>query len=173
MSDRFAAAAADVLTANGVVCAVSDGPLPTQAVSYLTASKFGLGVMITASHNPYFYNGVKIKQNGRSAPPSITAELENYISKAVPMRGAVPPRPADLSRRTMWITWAPSPRSARSFQSFPGRWWWISCTAPGQRWLMRCSIPRILSGFARLRTRCSAALPRNRWRNTSLSSWRP
>lgn len=99
MSDRFAAAAADVLTANGVVCAVSEGPLPTQAVSYLTVSKFGLGVMITASHNPYFYNGVKIKQNGRSAPPSVTAELENYISKAVPMRGAVAPAPRRSFRK--------------------------------------------------------------------------
>jgi len=49
--------------------------------------------MITASHNPYCYNGVKIKQNGRSAPPSVTAELENYISKAVPMRNAVAPAP--------------------------------------------------------------------------------
>jgi phosphomannomutase len=93
MSDRFAAAAADVLTANGVVCVVSDGPLPTPAVSYLTVSKFGLGMVITASHNRYFYNGVKIKQNGRSAPPSVTAELENYISKAVPMRGSAVPAP--------------------------------------------------------------------------------
>ncbi len=93
MSDRFAAAVADVLTANGIVCVVSDSPLPTQAVSWLTSSKFGLGVMITASHNKYFYNGVKIKQNGRSAPPSVTAELENYISKAVPMRNAVVPAP--------------------------------------------------------------------------------
>lgn len=86
MSDRFAAAAADVLTANGVACTVSDSPLPTPAVSFLTMSKFGLGMVITASHNKYFYNGLKIKQNGRSAPPSVTAELENYISKAVPMR---------------------------------------------------------------------------------------
>jgi len=91
MSDRFAAAAADVLTANGVACSVSDAPLPTPAVSFLTVSKFGLGVVITASHNKYFYNGLKIKQNGRSAPPSVTAELENYISKAVPMRGSSVP----------------------------------------------------------------------------------
>ncbi|MFA6433831.1 MAG: hypothetical protein WCW52_03970 [Elusimicrobiales bacterium] len=93
MSDLFASAVADILTANGIVCVVSDSPLPTPAVSYLTTSKFGLGVMITASHNKYFYNGVKIKQNGRSAPPSVTAELENYISKAVPMRNAVASAP--------------------------------------------------------------------------------
>jgi phosphomannomutase len=93
MSDRLAAAVADVLTANGVVCAVSDGPMPTPAVSQLTMSKYGLGVVITASHNKYFYNGVKIKQNGRSAPPSVTAELENYISKAVSMRGSAVPAP--------------------------------------------------------------------------------
>ncbi|MBI4802112.1 MAG: phosphoglucomutase/phosphomannomutase family protein [Elusimicrobia bacterium] len=85
MSDRFAAAAAEILAANGITAVVSAEPLPTPAVSCLTVSKFGLGVVITASHNKYFYNGVKIKQNGRSAPPSVTAELENYISKAVPM----------------------------------------------------------------------------------------
>ena len=44
--DGFAAAAADVLTANGVVCVVSDGPLPTPAVSYLTVSKFGLEMLM-------------------------------------------------------------------------------------------------------------------------------
>ena len=93
MSDLFAAAVAEILTANGIVCVVSDAPLPTPAVSYLTVSKFGLGVMITASHNKYYYNGVKIKQNGRSAPPAVTAELENYISKAVPLRNAVAPAP--------------------------------------------------------------------------------
>ena len=40
MSDRFAAAVADVLTANGIVCVVSDAPLPTPAVSYLPTVSF-------------------------------------------------------------------------------------------------------------------------------------
>ncbi|OGS60449.1 MAG: hypothetical protein A3J79_13965 [Elusimicrobia bacterium RIFOXYB2_FULL_62_6] len=86
MSDRFASTVAEILTANGITAVVSAEALPTPAISVLTAGKFGLGVVITASHNRFLYNGVKIKQNGRSAPPSVTAELENYISKAVPMK---------------------------------------------------------------------------------------
>ncbi len=120
MSDRFAAAVADVLTANGIVCVVSDAPLPTPAVSYLTTVKFGLGVMITASHNKYFYNGVKIKQNGRSAPPSVTAELENYISKAVPMCNAVPPAPRKSFRKNYTDYLKTKVQAAQILSKLPG-----------------------------------------------------
>ncbi len=84
MSDRFAEVFGDVLAAQGVDCTLSDSPLPTPAVSFLTSGKFDYGIMITASHNKYFYNGVKVKQGGRSAPPTATAELETYIFKASP-----------------------------------------------------------------------------------------
>lgn len=120
MSDRFAASVADVLTANGIVCVVSDTPLPTPAVSYLTTAKFGMGVMITASHNKYFYNGVKIKQNGRSAPPSVTAELENYISKAVPMRNAVVPAPRNSFKKNYVDYLNSKAPAARILSKLPG-----------------------------------------------------
>ncbi len=86
MSDRFARTLADVLAANGLSVTLSAGPLPTPAVSLLTAKAFGLGVVITASHNKHYYNGIKVKQNGRSAPPAVTAEIENYVAKATPMK---------------------------------------------------------------------------------------
>ncbi len=49
----------------GLTAAGSDvfltGPLPTPALAYLTQSlKAELGIMISASHNPYYDNGVKI-----------------------------------------------------------------------------------------------------------------
>ncbi|OGR52900.1 MAG: hypothetical protein A2049_07295 [Elusimicrobia bacterium GWA2_62_23] len=86
MSDRFARTLAEVLAANGLNVTLSSTPLPTPAVSLLTAKGYGLGVVITASHNRHYYNGIKVKQNGRSAPPAVTAEIENYVAKAVPMK---------------------------------------------------------------------------------------
>ena len=86
MSDRFARTLAEVLAANGLNVTLSSTPLPTPAVSLLTAKGYGMGVVITASHNPHNYNGIKVKQNGRSAPPAVTADIENYVAKAVPVK---------------------------------------------------------------------------------------
>jgi phosphomannomutase len=88
MSDRFALTVAEILAANGITVDLSATPLPTPAISLLTTKAYGLGVVITASHNNSYYNGIKIKQGGRSAPPSVTAEIENYTAKAVPMKTA-------------------------------------------------------------------------------------
>ena len=86
MSDRFARTLAEVLAANGLNVTLSATPLPTPAVSLLTVKGYGMGVIITASHNNHYWNGIKVKQNGRSAPPSVTADIENYVAKAVPMK---------------------------------------------------------------------------------------
>lgn len=86
MSDLFARTLADVLAANGLHVTLSSTPLPTPAVSLLTAKGYGMGVVITASHNNHYWNGIKVKQNGRSAPPAVTADIENYVAKAVPMK---------------------------------------------------------------------------------------
>ncbi|MCM2268394.1 MAG: hypothetical protein NDI60_11560 [Elusimicrobiales bacterium] len=88
MSDRFARTMAEVLAANGLNVTLASAPLATPAVSLLTTKGYGLGVMITASHNRHYYNGIKVKQGGRSAPPAVTAEIENYVAKAVPMKTA-------------------------------------------------------------------------------------
>ncbi len=86
MSDRFARTVAEIMAANGLDVTLSSTPLPTPAVSLLTAKGYGIGVIITASHNKHYYNGIKVKQNGRSAPPAVTAEIENYVAKATPMK---------------------------------------------------------------------------------------
>ncbi len=88
MSDRFARALAEILAANGLAVTLSATPIPTPAVSLLTTKGYGIGVVITASHNKHFYNGIKVKLNGRSAPPAVTADIENYIGKAVPVKAA-------------------------------------------------------------------------------------
>ena len=88
MSEQFARTMAEVLAANGLDVTLTARPMPTPAISLLTSKAYGLGVVITASHNNHYYNGIKIKQGGRSAPPSVTAEIENYVAKAVPMKPA-------------------------------------------------------------------------------------
>ncbi|MBN8610912.1 MAG: phosphoglucosamine mutase [Deltaproteobacteria bacterium] len=57
------------------------GPLPTPAVAHLTTSmRADAGVVISASHNPYFDNGIKIfGGDGFKLPDEAEAELERLI----------------------------------------------------------------------------------------------
>ena len=57
------------------------GPMPTPAVSLLTkALRADLGVMISASHNTYEYNGIKIfGSTGYKLNDSEEIEIENII----------------------------------------------------------------------------------------------
>ena len=62
LSDRFAAEVARVMAANGIVAHLARADAPTPAISYNIVHKKACGgVMITASHNPPRYNGLKIK----------------------------------------------------------------------------------------------------------------
>jgi alpha-D-glucose phosphate-specific phosphoglucomutase len=80
-SDRFARAAAEVLTANGVRVLLSDRFQPTPVISYsIIDRQAGGAIMITASHNPATDNGFKVKSDvGSSAPPETIAEIEHQI----------------------------------------------------------------------------------------------
>ncbi len=79
--------------------AVSAGIIPTSAVSYLTQKhKFSAGVVISASHNPFEYNGIKIfAASGRKFPESWEEEIEENIlhSSHEPAAGSISP-PVDL-----------------------------------------------------------------------------
>ena len=86
LSDQFAAEIAQVLKANRLDVTLLEGAVPTQFVSQLTMKKFWLGLMVTASHNPPTYNGIKIKWAGSSAPDTLTAEVEALIGKNPPLR---------------------------------------------------------------------------------------
>jgi len=81
LSEEFAAHFAYVLKKSGIPVDLSATPISTPAISMLTEKKYAMGVVITASHNPYLYNGVKVKYSGRSMPASMTAEIETHIPK--------------------------------------------------------------------------------------------
>lgn len=58
---------------------------PTPSVSYITKTEdFDCGIMITASHNPYYDNGIKIiNREGEKMEDSFLEELEKYIDSDI------------------------------------------------------------------------------------------
>lgn len=58
---------------------------PTPSVSYITKTEdFDCGIMITASHNPYFDNGIKIiNSEGEKMENSFLEQLESYIDSDI------------------------------------------------------------------------------------------
>ena len=83
-SRDFARCAAETLAANGVPALLSKGVSPTPVVSYSVPKLGAAGaVMITASHNPAEWNGVKFKpEYGGSASSEIVARLEEHVRAA-------------------------------------------------------------------------------------------
>src|ERR1700737_3200196 len=83
-SDTVAAAVADVITASGTPVWLTHKACPTPAVSLLVRQrKAAGGIVITASHNPYRWNGIKYKASyGSSALPSIVAQIEQELDLA-------------------------------------------------------------------------------------------
>jgi len=61
------------------------GPIPTPGLAYLTHSmRAQAGIMISASHNPYEDNGIKIfAADGQKLPDEIEAQLETLIDNPV------------------------------------------------------------------------------------------
>ena len=81
LSDSYAQTVAEVLAANGIHVWLAKGDAPTPLISYAIVDKQAAGgVMITASHNPPRYNGIKLKAAyGGSASPADAQEIERRI----------------------------------------------------------------------------------------------
>lgn len=79
--ETFARCVAEVLLGNNIPVRIGDTPVPTPVISFATR-QYGLagGIMITASHNPAEYSGLKFKTPyGASASPDITAAIEARV----------------------------------------------------------------------------------------------
>jgi phosphoglucosamine mutase len=78
----------------GIVSAGADvmlvGPLPTPGIAFITSSmRADAGVVISASHNPYQDNGIKLfAADGFKLPDEIEAELERRMEEAVASPGS-------------------------------------------------------------------------------------
>jgi len=94
-SENFARVAAEAIAATGTPVWLATDACPTPAVSLLVRLRgAGGGIQITASHNPYRWNGVKFKASyGSSASPVIVAQVEAELAKVLRYgMPALPPR---------------------------------------------------------------------------------
>lgn len=83
LSAEFAKRASECVSASGIPAILADRATPTPAVSYAVVARQTAGaIMITASHNPYRWNGVKFKAPyGGSAAPSIMRRIEIHLHR--------------------------------------------------------------------------------------------
>jgi alpha-D-glucose phosphate-specific phosphoglucomutase len=89
-SQRAAKAASEVIAAAGIPVKLANDYTPTPAVSYAVKQQGSAGgVMITSSHNPWNWNGVKFKGKfGGSATPGIMKRIEEELAAGTMPKGA-------------------------------------------------------------------------------------
>ena len=82
LSPEAAHVAAEVLAKNAIPVILGQSATPTPALSYAVVSnRAAAGIMITASHNPCRWNGIKVKAAyGGSAAPSIIQQIESQLT---------------------------------------------------------------------------------------------
>ena len=101
-SRRFAEATAEIIALAGIPVKLANDYTPTPALSYAvkTLGTAG-GVMITSSHNPWSWNGVKFKATyGGSATPGIIKQIEDEVRA-----GAMPKANGAICALSDWRLW--------------------------------------------------------------------
>ncbi|MBZ5514146.1 MAG: phosphoglucomutase/phosphomannomutase family protein [Acidobacteriia bacterium] len=101
LSAEAARAAAEEVAAAGIPVTLADRATPTPAVSYAVVARGASGaIVITASHNPCRWNGMKFKAPyGGSASPAIMRRVEIYL-KGLARTGARSRRAKDAPIET-------------------------------------------------------------------------
>jgi alpha-D-glucose phosphate-specific phosphoglucomutase len=92
LSGRFARAIAEVIAGAGIPVRLANDYVPTPTVSY-NVKKLGAagGVMVTSSHNPWNWNGIKFKAKfGGSATPAIMKLIEEELAAGAMPSGLSP-----------------------------------------------------------------------------------
>jgi alpha-D-glucose phosphate-specific phosphoglucomutase len=92
-SEAFARVAAEAVAMTGTPVWLAEHACPTPAISLLVRLRGAAGgIQITASHNPYRWNGVKYKASyGSSASPAIVAQIETQLD--IVLREGIPALP--------------------------------------------------------------------------------
>ncbi len=104
-SRAFAGVVAEVLAGAGIPVALGAEITPTPALSYAVRErKAAGGVMITSSHNPAEWNGVKYKASyGGSGRPAIIHAIEGYLDLPLP-DAATPAKIEEINFNPPYIT---------------------------------------------------------------------
>jgi alpha-D-glucose phosphate-specific phosphoglucomutase len=90
VSPRAAQVVAEVIAAAGIPVKLANDYTPTPAVSYAVKHQGAAGgVMVTSSHNPWNWNGVKFKGKfGGSATPAIMKKIEEELASNAAPKGS-------------------------------------------------------------------------------------
>lgn len=78
---------------------------PTPSVSYIVrADEFDCGIMISASHNPFYDNGIKIiNSHGAKMDAAVEKLIEDYIDGLVPEIPFATKEKIDGRRIIRWV----------------------------------------------------------------------
>lgn len=80
MSKDYAKWMVEILIAYGIKVEYYTNPVPSTLIAF-SAKNRQIGIMLTASHNPYYYNGVKIFINGGCEPDkAFTDKIEEFAN---------------------------------------------------------------------------------------------
>ncbi len=84
LAEKYASLIAEVLSANGIKVILSDKSVPSPCLSFaIVQRKWDGGVMVTASHNPPQFCGIKFKAPyGGSATEEITRKIEKNLYRS-------------------------------------------------------------------------------------------
>jgi phosphoglucomutase len=83
LGPEFALAAAEVLGRNGLAPLLCERDAPTPVIAHTIRSRKAIGgINMTASHNPFEYQGLKFStSDGAAAPPEVTKRIEAHVEK--------------------------------------------------------------------------------------------
>ncbi len=89
LSQQAARVAAETIAGAGIPVQITSDSTPTPAISLAVKSQGAAGgVVVTSSHNPWNWNGVKFKAKfGGSATPAIMKVIEEEVSAGAMPKG--------------------------------------------------------------------------------------
>lgn len=110
LSEEFAQATAESVRAIGFDVVLSETFAPTPAFSWAAKQQNALGALvITASHNPGTYSGLKVKSAfGGSVPPEVTQQIEALLNMPEPQKAQTP---GSLQTFNPWTSYCTGLRS--------------------------------------------------------------
>ncbi|MGV0025994.1 phosphoglucomutase/phosphomannomutase family protein [Phormidesmis priestleyi] len=111
LSEEFAQVTAESVRAIGFDVMLSETFAPTPAFSWAAKQQNALGALvITASHNPGIYSGLKVKGAfGGSVPPEVTQQIEALLQKGEVTQTAK--KPGSIQSFNPWTSYCAGLRS--------------------------------------------------------------